>query len=142
MNETKPFSINRQWVMNAYLKVRSNRGRGGVDGVSLKAFGEDNKKNLYRLWNQMSSGSYIPPPVKLMEIAKKDGGIRPLGIPTVADRIGQTVVNELLEVVLERVFHEDSYGYRPGKSDLSCCKSKGTLLAIWLGDRPGYKRVL
>jgi len=116
MNETKPFSINRQWVMNAYLKVRSNRGSGGVDGVSLKAFGEDYKKNLYRLWNQMSSGSYIPPPVKLMEIAKKDGGIRPLGIPTVADRIGQTVVKELLEVVLEPVFHEDSYGYRPGKS--------------------------
>lgn len=81
MSETKPFSISRQRVYDAYLKVRSNRGSGGVDGISLKKFDEDYKNYLYKLWNQMSSGSYIPPPVKLMEIPKKDGGIRPLGIP-------------------------------------------------------------
>ncbi len=116
MSETKPFSIRKQWVLEAYLKVKSNKGSGGVDGISLKEFGEQYKKYLYKLWNQMSSGSYLPPPVRLKEIAKKDGGVRPLGIPTVADRIGQTVVKELLEPVLEPLFHEDSYGYRPGKS--------------------------
>lgn len=116
MSETKPFSISKHWVLAAYLKVKSNRGSGGVDGISLKEFGKEYKKYLYRLWNQMSSGSYIPPPVKLMEIPKKGGGLRPLGIPTVADRIGQTVVKELLEPVLDPLFHEDSYGYRPGKS--------------------------
>lgn len=116
MSETKPFSISKQCVLAAYLKVKSNKGSGGVDGISLKEFGEQYKKYLYKLWNQMSSGSYIPPPVRLKEIAKKDGGVRPLGIPTVADRIGQTVVKELLEPVLEPLFHEDSYGYRPGKS--------------------------
>lgn len=116
MSETKPFSISKQWVFNAYLKVKSNKGSGGVDGISLNEFGKDYKKYLYRLWNQMSSGSYLPPPVKLMEIPKKGGGLRPLGIPTVADRIGQTVVKELLEPVLDALFHEDSYGYRPGKS--------------------------
>lgn len=116
MSETKPFSISKQGVYDAYLKVRSNRGSGGVDGVSLKEFDENCKNYLYKLWNQMSSGSYMPPPVRLMEIPKKDGGVRPLGIPTVADRIGQTVVKELLEPVLEPLFHEDSYGYRLGKS--------------------------
>lgn len=118
MSETKPFSISRQWVYDAYLKVKSNRGSGGVDGISLKKFDEDYKHYLYKLWNQMSSGSYLPPPVKLMEIPKKDGGIRPLGIPTIADRIGQSVVKELLEPVLEPLFHADSYGYRLGKSAL------------------------
>jgi RNA-directed DNA polymerase len=116
MSETKPFSISKQWVFEAYRKVRSNRGSGGVDGISLAEFDKDYKNYLYKLWNQMSSGSYIPPPVKLMEIPKKGGGLRPLGIPTIADRIGQTVVKELLEPVLEPLFHEDSYGYRLGKS--------------------------
>jgi RNA-directed DNA polymerase len=116
MSETKPFSINKQWVYEAYLKVKSNRGSGGVDGISMKEFDKEYKNHLYKLWNRMSSGCYMPPPVKLMEIPKKGGGLRPLGIPTIADRIGQTVVKELLEPVLEPLFHEDSYGYRPGKS--------------------------
>src|SRR5665213_1809709 len=98
MSGTKPFSINRQRVMEAYDKVRNNRGSGGVDGISMSMFDKDYKNYLYKLWNQMSSGSYIPPPVRLMEIPKKDGGVRLLGIPTIADRIGQTVVKELLEV--------------------------------------------
>ena len=116
MSGTKPFSISRQWVYDAYLKVKSNKGSGGVDGISLKEFDKDYKNHLYKLWNKMSSGSYMPPPVKLMEIPKKGGGLRPLGIPTIADRIGQTVVKDLLEPVLEPLFHEDSYGYRMGKS--------------------------
>src|SRR5690625_5535788 len=116
MKGTKPFSISKQWVYVAYLKVASNRGSGGVDGVSLEEFRKNYKNNLYKLWNQMSSGSYMPPAVRLMEIPKKDGGVRPLGIPTVADRIGQTVVKELLEGAFEPLFHEDSYGYRLFKS--------------------------
>ena len=116
MSGTKPFSISKQSVYDAYLKVLSNKGSGGVDGISLTGFDKDYKNHLYKLWNKMSSGSYIPPPVRLKEIPKKDGGKRPLGIPTIADRIGQTVVKELLEPVLEPLFHEDSYGYRKGKS--------------------------
>ncbi len=81
MSETKPFSISKHWVYEAYLKVQSNGGSGGVDGISLKEFGKDYRNHLYKLWNKMSSGSYIPPPVKLMEIPKKGGGLRPLGIP-------------------------------------------------------------
>ena len=116
MSEAKPFSISRRLVSLAYQKVRSNKGAGGVDGVSLEAFEAGYKDHLYRLWNRMSSGSYMPPPVKLVEIPKKGGGLRPLGIPTIADRIAQTVVRGLLEPGLELIFHEDSYGYRPRKS--------------------------
>jgi RNA-directed DNA polymerase len=116
MSETKPFSISKRWVYLAYLKVKSNKGSAGVDEISMKAFEPNYRNLLYKLWNQMSSGSYCPPAVKLMEIPKKDGGKRPLGIPTITDRIAQTVVRGLLEPALEPLFHEDSYGYRPGKS--------------------------
>src|SRR5687767_10108906 len=116
MSKAKPFTIERQRVMDAYLRVRANKGRGGVDKISLEQFDKDYKNYLYKIWNQMSSGSYIPPPVLLVEIPKKDGSKRPLGIPTVADRIAQTVVAGLLEKEVEPIFHEDSYGYRPGKS--------------------------
>jgi RNA-directed DNA polymerase len=127
MSETKPFSISRRLMSMAYQKVRSNKGAGGGDGVTLEAFHVGYKDNLYKLWNQMSSGSYIPPPVRLQEIPKKGGGLRPLGIPTVADRIGQTVVRGLLEPSLELIFHKDSYGYRPGRSAikaLSCARER------------------
>lgn len=116
MSTAKPFTIPRQWVYAAWLRVKSNKGSGGIDGISLAEFNQDYKAHLYRLWNRMSSGSYMPPAVKLMEIPKKGGGKRPLGIPTIADRVGQTVVKDLLEQELEALFHEDSYGYRPGKS--------------------------
>lgn len=116
MSETKPFQIERQLVMNAYLRVKANKGVAGVDEMSLEKFEEDYKNHLYKIWNKMSSGSYMPPPVMLVEIPKKDGGKRPLGIPTVADRIAQAVVAGLLEKEVEPIFHEDSYGYRPGKS--------------------------
>jgi group II intron reverse transcriptase/maturase len=103
-------------VWEAYKRVKANRGGAGVDGQTLLEFEEDLENNLYKLWNRLSSGSYQPPPVKRVEIPKADGGIRPLGIPTVADRIAQMVVKQVLEPALEKQFHPDSYGYRPGKS--------------------------
>lgn len=116
MSKTKPFSISKRLVYVAYQKVKSNRGSAGVDEVSMNEFDKEYRNNLYKLWNRISSGSYIPPPVKLIEIPKKGGGLRPLGIPTIADRIAQTVVRGLLEPTLEPLFFEDSYGYRPRKS--------------------------
>ena len=116
MSKTKPFDIPKRLIWNAYLKVKENRGGAGVDEVSIQEFEEDLKNNLYKLWNRMSSGSYFPPPVKLVLIPKSTGGKRPLGIPTVADRIAQTAVTMLLEPLIEPSFHPDSYGYRPKKS--------------------------
>jgi group II intron reverse transcriptase/maturase len=116
--EAKPFAISKQLVWDAYQRVRANRGAAGVDGESLAAFEKDLKGNLYKIWNRMSSGSYCPPPVRRVEIPKDNGGVRPLGIPTVGDRVAQTVVKMVLEPMVEPVFHPDSYGYRPGKSAL------------------------
>jgi RNA-directed DNA polymerase len=116
--EAKPFAISKQLVWDAYQRVRANRGAAGVDGESLAAFEKDLKGNLYKIWNRMSSGSYCPPPVRRVEIPKDNGGVRPLGIPTVGDRVAQTVVKMVLEPIVEPVFHPDSYGYRPGKSAL------------------------
>jgi RNA-directed DNA polymerase len=116
--EAKPYVIPKQLVWEAYQRVRANRGAAGVDGESLAAFEKDLKGNLYKVWNRMSSGSYFPPPVRLVEIRKDNGGIRPLGIPTVADRVAQTVVKMAFEPLVEPLFHEDSYGYRPGRSAL------------------------
>ncbi len=118
MPEAKPYDIPKQLVWEAYQRVRANRGAAGVDGESLAAFEKDLKDNLYKVWNRMSSGSYFPPPVRLVEIPKDSGGTRPLGIPTVADRVAQTVAKMVLEPLVEPVFHEDSYGYRPGRSAL------------------------
>jgi group II intron reverse transcriptase/maturase len=112
----KPYSISKQDVWNAYKRVKANRGAAGVDGQSLAAFEEQLSKNLYKLWNRLSSGSYFPLPVRRVEIPKADGKMRPLGIPTVADRIAQMVVTQYLQPILEPLFHENSYGYRPGKS--------------------------
>lgn len=116
MNKGKPFDISKQMVWDAYKRVRQNQGTCGVDAVSIEEFERDLNNNLYKLWNRMSSGSYFPPAVRLVEIPKKDGSMRSLGIPTVSDRIAQEVVKRLLEPSLEPLFHEDSYGYRPGKS--------------------------
>lgn len=114
----KAYGIPKQLVWEAYQRVKANRGAAGVDGQSLAAFEEDLKGNLYKVWNRMSSGSYFPPPVRLVEIPKDNGGKRPLGIPTVADRVAQTVVKMVLAPCVEPIFHPDSYGYRPGKSAL------------------------
>jgi len=118
VSEAKPYVIPKQLVWGAYQRVRANRGAAGVDGESLAAFEKDLKGNLYKVWNRMSSGSYVPPPVRLVEIPKDNGGTRPLGIPTVADRVAQTVVKMVFEPLVEPEFHEDSYGYRPGRSAL------------------------
>jgi group II intron reverse transcriptase/maturase len=116
VNKAKPFCISKWEVWEAYRRVKANQGAAGVDGQSLAEFEEDLKNNLFKIWNRMSSGSYFPPPVRRVDIPKDDGGTRPLGIPTVADRIAQTVVKRYLEPILEEYFHPDSYGYRPGKS--------------------------
>jgi RNA-directed DNA polymerase len=113
---SKPFDISKQLVWEAYQKVAANKGAAGVDGQSIAAFEQDLKSNLYKLWNRLSSGSYFPPAVRGVEIPKKAGGTRVLGVPTVVDRIAQTVVCMVLEPEVEPVFHPDSYGYRPGRS--------------------------
>lgn len=112
----KPYSISKQVVFEAYKRVKANHGSAGVDGIDIMGYEENLKDNLYKLWNRMSSGSYFPRPVKLVEIPKKSGGKRGLGIPTVEDRIAQMTAKMYIEPKLERIFHEDSYGYRPSKS--------------------------
>jgi RNA-directed DNA polymerase len=119
----KPFTISKRLVWDAFGKVRQNKGAAGVDGVSIAGFEEDLKSNLHKIWNRMSSGTYFPPPVRAVEVPKP-GGTRVLGVPTVADRVAQTAVAMFLEPEVEKVFHSDSYGYRPG------------------GDLPGVSRIL
>jgi retron-type reverse transcriptase len=115
----KPFTIPKQLVWEAYKRVKANKGAAGVDRVSMEGFEEDLRGNLYKIWNRMSSGSYFPPPVLAVEIPKPHGeGTRVLGVPTVADRVAQTVVARRLEKSVEPIFHPDSYGYRPGRSAL------------------------
>ena len=116
MGKTKSYSISKHVVLDAFRRVKANRGSAGVDGETIEEFEMSLKSNLYKLWNRMSSGSYFPPPVRVVEIPKDNGGKRPLGIPTVADRIAQMVVKLYLEPEIEPWFHPDSYGYRPGKS--------------------------
>ena len=116
MDKAKPFEISKHVVLEAYKRVKANKGAPGIDDESIAAFEENLKDNLYKIWNRMSSGSYFPPPVKVVEIPKKSGGKRVLGIPTVADRIAQMVAKMYFEPLVEPFFHEDSYGYRPGKS--------------------------
>jgi len=118
LSKAKPFSIAKSEVWQAYKKVKANQGAAGVDGQSIEEFERDLSNNLYKLWNRMSSGSYFPPPVRRVEIPKPDGRMRPLGIPTVADRIAQMVVMQRLGPKLEPYFHPDSYAYRLGKSAL------------------------
>jgi len=115
---TKPFAVPKALVWEAFKRVKANGGSAGVDGESIAAFESKLSDNLYKLWNRLCSGSYFPPPVKAVPIPKKSGGTRVLGVPTVADRIAQTVVKQILEPIVEPKFHRDSYGYRPGYSAL------------------------
>ena len=112
----KPYGIAKCTVWKAYQLVKANRGAAGIDDETIDDFEQDLSKNLYKLWNRMSSGSYFPPPVKQVEIPKAKGGTRKLGVPTVSDRVAQTVAKLMIEPKLDPVFHPDSYGYRPGKS--------------------------
>lgn len=116
MNPAKSFPITKHQVWEAYKRVKANHGGAGIDAQTLEKFDQDLSNNLYKLWNRMASGSYLPPPVKRVDIPKANGGTRSLGIPTVADRIAQTVVKQVLEPELEKYFHPDSYGYRPERS--------------------------
>ena len=115
----KSFEISKREVWEAWEKVRANKGAAGVDGCSVEDFEADLKNNLFKVWNRMSSGSYFPPPVLAVEIPKPQGaGTRMLGVPTIADRVAQTVVARRLEARVEPIFHPSSYGYRPGRSAL------------------------
>ena len=116
MNEAKPFVVEKRVVMESWLQVKANRGSAGIDGIDLKSYESNLQKNLYMLWNRMSSGSYFPKAVKLVEIPKPNGGKRPLGIPTIEDRVAQMVAVMYISPRLEAIFHDDSYGYRPMRS--------------------------
>src|SRR5213593_3450003 len=117
MNEAKPFCISKKEVWEAYKRVKANKGAAGVDEQSIEDFERNLKGNLYKIWNRMSSGSYFPPPVRAVEVPKPHGGgVRLLGVPTIADRVAQTVVAMYLGERAEPRFHPDSYGYRPGRS--------------------------
>ena len=115
-NETKSVPISRTMIWNAYKHVKSNKGSAGVDEIGWNEFESDRSQQLYKLWNRMASGSYFPPAVKEVEIPKKDGSMRKLGIPTIADRIGQQVVKNYLEPRFESIFSNKSYGYRPSRN--------------------------
>jgi RNA-directed DNA polymerase len=117
-SQGKPFEISKRVVWEAYLRVKANKGAAGVDGQTIEQYEQNLKNNLFKLWNRLSSGSYFPPPVKAVEIPKASGGSRVLGVPTVDDRIAQTVAAMYLEREVEPIFHPDSYGYRPGRSAL------------------------
>ena len=123
MTRAKPFDIPKRDVWEAFKHVRANQGAAGVDGQSLQDFEVRLADNLYKLWNRLSSGSYMPPPVRRVDIPKASGGTRPLGIPTVADRIAQEVVRRCLEPLVEPLFHADSYGYRPGRSAIDAIRT-------------------
>ena len=132
MNKTRPkdksFAIPKRMVWEAWRQVKANKGAPGVDGQDLEAFGADLVDNLYKIWNRMSSGSYFPPPVRAVEIPKPHGGgVRMLGVPTIADRVAQTAVAMFLEPLVEPRFHPDSYGYRPNRSAhdaLAACRER------------------
>ena len=116
MKESKQYNISKKVVLEAYKRVRQNKGSAGIDGIDFAKFEENLKDNLYKIWNRMSSGSYFPSPVLAVEIPKKNGGTRTLGIPTISDRIAQMTARMYLEPKVEPIFHNDSYGYRPNKS--------------------------
>lgn len=123
MSKAKPFDIPKKAVWEAFKHVKANQGAAGVDGQSIEDFEARLAGNLYKVWNRMSSGSYMPPPVRRVDIPKANGGTRPLGIPTVADRVAQEVVRRSLEPILEPLFHPDSYGYRPGRSAIDAVRT-------------------
>jgi retron-type reverse transcriptase len=145
VSEPKPksFEISKRAVWEAWLRVKANRGAAGVDEQSIEEFERDLSGNLYKLWNRLSSGSYFPPPVRAVEIPKRDGSPRVLGVPTVADRVAQTVACGYLEPGVEPHFHRDSYGYRPRRSALDAvgvcrerCWRQAWVLAVESNDVP------
>jgi retron-type reverse transcriptase len=123
VDKAKPFDIPKREVWEAFKKVKANQGAAGVDRQTIADFEADLSNNLYELWNRLSSGSYFPPPVRRVDIPKVDGGSRPLGIPTVADRVAQEVVRRYLEPRLEPVFHADSMATGPAnRRSMPCAR--------------------
>lgn len=118
MNESKQYDIPKKAVIEAYKRVKANKGSAGIDGIDFEKFEGKLNNNLYKIWNRMSSGSYFPSPVMAVEIPKKTGGVRRLGIPTITDRVAQMVARMYVESAVEPMFCDDSYGYRPNKSAL------------------------
>ena len=123
MGESKQYEIPKKVVIEAYKRVKANKGSAGIDGVDFEIFEKKLNNNLYKIWNRMSSGSYFPSPVLAVEIPKKAGGTRRLGIPTISDRIAQMVARMYIEPVVEPMFSEDSYGYRPNKSAIDAIET-------------------
>ena len=137
----KPFNIEKKLVYEAYKAVKSNAGAAGVDGQTIEQFEADLKNNLYKIWNRMSSGSYFPPPVRAVSIPKKSGGERILGVPTVADRVAQMVVKQVIEPDLDPIFLADSYGYQTEKIGAGCRRGHArAVLEIRLGSRVRHQR--
>ncbi len=133
MDRAKPYAIPKREVWEAYKRVRANQGAAGIDGQTIADFEADLTNNLYKLWNRLASGRYFPPLVRRVDIPKSDGKTRPLGIPTVADRIAQMVVKRHLEPTVEPKFHQDSYGYRPGKPALDVPAWHGSDAGVTIG---------
>ncbi len=127
-SQDKPFAIPKLMVWEAWRQVKANKGAPGVDGQALEEFEADLADNLHKVWNRMSSGTWFPPPVRAVEIPKPHGGgVRVLGVPTIADRVAQTVAASYLEPLVEPRFHQDSYGYRPKRSAhdaLAVCRQR------------------
>ncbi len=144
MSATKPFTIDKWLVYEAYKAVKAKGGSAGVDQQSLEDFEAELKDNLYRVWNRMSSGSYFPAPVKAVAIPKKGGGERILGVPTVADRVAQMVVKQVIEPAIEAVFLPNSYGYRPGRvwprNARTCSYTGNAAWSVILLDGSGVNR--
>ncbi len=115
-SQIKPLPVDKTMVWNAYKKVKTKGKAYGVDEISMKDFEKKLNGNLYKIWNRLASGTYFPPAVREVEIPKKDGKMRKLGIPTIGDRIAQTVIKDYMEDTIDKLFHENSYGYRPLKS--------------------------
>lgn len=123
MDGAKPFEIPKQAVLVAWRSVKSNHGAHGIDQQTIAEFEQNLANNLYKIWNRLSSGSYFPPAVRGVKIPKRNGKMRELGIPTVADRVAQTVVRDHFEKLIEPNFHPDSYAYRHGKSALEAIET-------------------
>lgn len=134
MKEGKSFYITQTEILSAYKSVKANKGAGGIDGVDFEKYERNLKGNLYKLWNRMSSGSYFPKAVRGVEIPKKNGKMRLLGIPTIEDRVAQMVVRNRLEPKVEPIFYKDSYGYRPNKSALDAIEQarKNCFIMPWV----------
>ena len=123
MGESRQYDIPKRAVIDAYRRVKANKESAGIDGVDFEEFEKKLNNNLYKIWNRMSSGSYFPSPVMAVEIPKKTGGTRRLGVPTITDRVAQMVARMYVEQVVEPMFCEDSYGYRPSRSALDAVET-------------------